>query len=97
MVPGAPAQFFSTTTIESRAQSALQPIAGVLLSLFGSKAEERSSQLWTPIREACSTCGKTLNGPRRSEHDASDVLVRGWLGDLDSNQDCSVQSREFYR
>jgi site-specific DNA recombinase len=20
-----------------------------------------------------------------------------WLGDLDSNQDCSVQSREFYR
>jgi hypothetical protein len=21
----------------------------------------------------------------------------GWLGDLDSNQDCSVQSREFYR
>jgi hypothetical protein len=24
--------------------------------------------------------------------------IRGtWLGDLDSNQDCSVQSREFYR
>ena len=21
----------------------------------------------------------------------------GWLGDLDSNQDCSGQSREFYR
>ena len=20
-----------------------------------------------------------------------------WLGDLDSNQDCTVQSREFYR
>lgn len=24
-------------------------------------------------------------------------LLLGWLGDLDSNQDCSVQSREFYR
>jgi hypothetical protein len=23
--------------------------------------------------------------------------VESWLGDLDSNQDCSVQSREFYR
>jgi anti-sigma factor RsiW len=25
------------------------------------------------------------------------ILFGSWLGDLDSNQDCSVQSREFYR
>ncbi len=28
----------------------------------------------------------------------SETSVRGrWLGDLDSNQDCTGQSREFYR
>jgi hypothetical protein len=25
------------------------------------------------------------------------VFPLGWLGDLDSNQGCPVQSREFYR
>jgi hypothetical protein len=28
---------------------------------------------------------------------AGDRLARDWLGDLDSNQGCPVQSREFYR
>ncbi len=32
--------------------------------------------------------------PVRSSMEGSEG---GWLGDLDSNQDCSVQSREFYR
>jgi hypothetical protein len=51
------------------------------------------------------------SGPRDSDRDWADIggdrhelTNEGpsgeneiWLGDLDSNQDCSVQSREFYR
>ena len=33
---------------------------------------------------------------RRAPSGARD-RTEGWLGDLDSNQDCTVQSREFYR
>jgi hypothetical protein len=30
-------------------------------------------------------------------NDGNSARKEIWMGDLDSNQDCSVQSREFYR
>lgn len=39
-----------------------------------------------------------LSNLRPMSHDETDHAVNpDWLGDLDSNQGCSVQSREFYR
>ena len=44
---------------------------------------------------------RKLGGRARRPHCRSGVMGaikrRAWLGDLDSNQDRSVQSREFYR
>jgi hypothetical protein len=34
---------------------------------------------------------------RTAANDSDSAKHEIWLGDLDSNQDCSVQSREFYR
>ena len=34
---------------------------------------------------------------RTAANDSDSAKDEIWLGDLDSNQDCSVQSREFYR
>ena len=82
------------TTLES-----LISVASRAGEIFERSKLEQKRQLLAFVFSNLSLRGKKLEFSLRSPFD---LMVNrqghaGWLGDLDSNQDCSVQSREFYR
>ena len=67
--------------------------------IFARSKTEQTGQLVAFVFSNLRLRGKKLEYALRSPFDlmVNRTTYASWLGDLDSNQDCTVQSREFYR
>jgi site-specific DNA recombinase len=70
-----------------------------LLNFLVSNCSRKGGELTSTLRQPSDFLAQTaaIAAQAAANRRSESAKRESWLGDLDSNQDCSVQSREFYR